>query len=131
MGGVAPSTIGSPAKFTICFAPIGPNNATPLAFPKAAAAGVTVWGWAIGNTTDCGVGAAIVLDAGVDGVSIAVSLLSRRSITETTVVSSAFVIWDACPEIQVAGEGDRSIGFELPGSGIAGGEDGIGMKSEG
>ncbi len=80
----------------------------------------------IGNTTDCGVGAAIVLDAGVDGVSIAVSLLSRRSITETTVVSSVFVTWDACPDTSVAGEGERSTGFELPGDGIAGEGDGVG-----
>ncbi len=94
MGGVAPSVIISPAKFTIRVVPIGPGNVPPLLAAPTAAAGVA-GGCVIGNTAGCGAGTAIELDAGIDGVSIAVSLLSRRSIMETTDVSSAVVTWDA------------------------------------
>ncbi len=112
-GGGRPSVIISPAKFIIRIAPVAPCNAPPLAAagrspwrPPATAAADLIGGCAIGKTTCCGTGAAIELDAGPDGDSIAAILLSRRPIIATTVESSEFVTWDTGPDMSVAGEGD-------------------------
>ncbi len=97
-------------------APVAPCDAPPLAVagrspgrpPATAAAGLT-GGCTMGKTTCCGTGAAIELDAGPDGDSIAAILLSRRSIIVTTTDISEFVTWDTGPDTSVAGEGDRSM----------------------
>ena len=96
--------------------PTAPCDAPPLAatgrspgHPPAAAAVGLIGGCTMGKTTCCGTGAAIELDAGPDGDSIAAILLSRRSIIVTTVESSEFVTWDTGADMSVAGEGDRSM----------------------
>jgi hypothetical protein len=63
----------------------------------------------MGNITGRGTGAAIELDAGPDGDSIAAILLSNLSIMVTTTDISELVIWEVGPETSVAGEGDRPI----------------------
>ena len=70
----------------------------------------------MGNITGRGVGAAIELDAGPDGDSIAANLLSNLSITATTPDISELVTWEVGPETSVAGEGDRPI--VVDGSGV-------------
>ena len=63
----------------------------------------------MGNITGRGVGAAIELDAGPDGDSIAANLLSNLSIMVTTTDISELVTCEVGPEMSVAGEGDRPI----------------------
>ena len=63
----------------------------------------------MGNITGRGVGAAIGLDTGVDGDSIAANLLSILSIMVTTTDISELVTCEVGPEMSVAGEGDRPI----------------------
>ena len=55
----------------------------------------------------CGEGVANDPDTGVDGVSIAVNLLSILSIMVTTIDISELVTCEVGPETSVAGEGDR------------------------
>ena len=71
----------------------------------------------MGNITGRGVGAAIELDAGPDGDSIAANLLSNLSIMVTTTDISELVTCEVGPEISVAGEGDRPIAVD--GGGVA------------
>jgi len=63
----------------------------------------------MGNITGRGAGAAIGLDTGVDGDSIAANLLSNLSIMVTTTDISELVTCEVGPEMSVAGEGDRPI----------------------
>ena len=63
----------------------------------------------MGNITGRGAGAAIELDAGPDGDSIAAILLSNLSIMVTTTDISELVTCEVGPEMSVAGEGDRPI----------------------
>ena len=58
----------------------------------------------MGNITGRGVGAAIELDAGPDGDSMAANLLSNLSIMVTTTDISELVTWELGPETSVAGE---------------------------
>ena len=96
--------------------PAAPCDAPPLTAtegspgrPPAASAAGLVGGCAMGNITCCGTGAAIELDAGPDGNSMAAILLSSRSIIVTTTGISELVTWEVGPERSVAGGGDRSI----------------------
>ncbi len=70
----------------------------------------------MGNITGRGAGAAIELDAGPGGDSIAATLLSNLSIMVTTTDISELVTCEDGPETSVAGEGDRPIVVE--GSGV-------------
>ena len=63
----------------------------------------------MGNITGCGTGAAIELDAGPDGDSMAAILFSNLSIMVTATDISELVTWEVGPETSVAGEGDRPI----------------------
>ena len=71
----------------------------------------------MGNITGRGAGAAIELDAGPDGDSIAANLLSNLSIMVTTTDISELVTWEVGHETSVAGAGDRPI--VVDGRGVA------------
>ncbi len=80
----------------------------------------------MGNITGRGAGAAIGLDTGVDGDSIAANLLSNLSIMVTTTDISELVTCEVGPEISVAGEGDRPIAVDGSGVVIVDGMSGAG-----
>ena len=80
----------------------------------------------MGNITGRGVGAAIELDAGPDGDSIAANLFPNLSIMVTTTDISELVTCEVGPEISVAGEGDRPIAVDGSGVVIIGGMRGAG-----
>ena len=85
----------------------------------------------MGCITCCGTGAAIELDAGPDGDSIAAILLSSRSIIVTTKDISELVTWEAGPDTSVAGEGVRPIVVDGRGVVVDIGGDSIGTLSGG
>ncbi len=85
----------------------------------------------MGYIACCGTGAAIELDAGPDGNSIAAILLSNLSIIVTTTDISELVTCEVGPETSVAGEGDRPIVVDGRGVVVDIGGDSIGILSGG